>query len=147
LKNTRLKSLVLSGSRVATLDAENVKFDGDVLLQRGFLAIGAVKFVRCRILGNLNCHGAQFVGDPHGCLYSDYSVIDGTRRGGHEHHGEVLMFRGAEFLSFITQTALHAEGPQCVLSKEQALPRQQLPGDIKKALFALCMGIDLDRCS
>ncbi len=60
LRDCRAKSVTLSGSHVAGIDAEGLAVAGNLHLRAGFTAKGEVRIVGARVGGDLSCRSARF---------------------------------------------------------------------------------------
>lgn len=78
MRGTRLRSLDLSGSACAGLDAEGLKTEGAVSLCDGFHASDTVRLVRAQIGADLDCAGAFFDVPDGEALNGDGSRINGS---------------------------------------------------------------------
>jgi len=75
-----VRQIVLSGSRVPSINATGLKVEGDLRLDKEFLADGLVSLERAQIGGELNCSGGNFHNSTKGgyALNAEYARITGN---------------------------------------------------------------------
>ncbi len=77
LKQAKVKALNFQGSHVQSINADCIKVDGYVYLNKGFKSRGEVKFLGSTISGNLECDGGQFLNSSGIALNADRADIAG----------------------------------------------------------------------
>ncbi|MCY4335246.1 MAG: hypothetical protein OXC60_11335 [Litoreibacter sp.] len=76
MRDARLGSLNLSGSRIAELSAQCARFDRNLMLRNKFCASGTVDLGGARIGGQLNCDGGQFEAEGNDALNCHQLVVE-----------------------------------------------------------------------
>ncbi len=65
LRHAKIRMLSLYGTHIGRIRADSLEVEGDVLLFKGFKAMGGVRLVGATIRGQLNCQNGEFV-NPNG---------------------------------------------------------------------------------
>jgi len=92
-----IRELCLKGSHTRDINADGITVEGSVFLRNGFRSEGQVQFIRAKIQGDLDCHGAQFVTAGGKALNANDSTIMGNCfiGLGFEAHGPVSLCRAS----------------------------------------------------
>lgn len=91
LIDSKIKLLILSGSKITSIIAQRLICDSDIFLRNGFESNGEINFISAQIIGNLNCVNGKFLNKNGNVLNCNSAKIKGSvfLKDGFESNGEV----------------------------------------------------------
>jgi len=91
LIDSKIKLLILSGSKITSIIAQRLICDSDIFLRNGFESKGEINFISAQIVGNLNCVNGKFLNKNGNALNCNSAKIKGSvfLKDGFESNGEV----------------------------------------------------------
>ncbi len=78
LLSARTRLLSFDGSHTTSITADGLQADGDISLDRGFIAKGEVRLLGAKIAGSLSCTGGRFENEKGKALSADRAEIGGS---------------------------------------------------------------------